>query len=681
MHVSQFSRLTLAFSVFLGLTLTLNLPAQSASQSGLDLSAIDKSANPCDDFYQYACGGWIKSNPIPADESSWGRFNVLNENNQKILRGILEDSAARTDRSPIDQQIGAFYKSCLDESTLEALGRKPIEPELDRISKITNHKDLLAEVVRLQGHQTPVLFTFGSVPDPKNAKLEIADLDQGGLGLPEKDFYLRSDQRSEDLRKKYVAHVAKMFALLGLTPVEAQKKASTVMTLETAMAKVSMDVTSRRDPQNVIHKMSVSELKKLSPEFDYAEYFPALGAPHFQTLNVDVPAFIQGVSQLLASHTLQEWRDYLSWHVVHSNAVYLSKPFLEENFDFFGRTLSGTPEMRPRWKRCVSTVDGELGEALGKKYVEKTFGEQGKARTLELVHEIEAEMSKDIDSLTWMSPATKKEAQIKLQAVTNKIGYPDKWRDYSSIKVLSDDYFGNVMRANEFEERRDLNKINQPVDRAEWSMTPPTVNAYYDSTANNINFPAGILQAPFYSNAAGDPANYGAIGAVIGHELTHGFDDQGRQYDAEGNLKDWWSKDDEEQFKKLADCFVNEYGGFSPVPGVELNGRLTLGENTADNGGIHLAYAALLDTLKKKGVALTSEADGFTPQQQFFIGFAQVWCNNERPEETRVLVQTDPHSPDRFRTNGVVVNMPEFGQAFACKNTDKMYAVHACRVW
>jgi endothelin-converting enzyme/putative endopeptidase len=671
-------------AIFLGILSTFALAvshAQSSSPSGLDLSAIDKSVNPCDDFYQYACGTWLKDNPIPPDESSWGRFNVLHENNEKILRGILEDSAAHTDRSPIDQKIGAFYQSCMDEATLNRLGKQPLQPDLDRIEKITSRTELLAEVVSLQKQQTQVLFNFGSTPDPTNATDTIADLDQGGLGLPEKDFYLRTDPHSVELRKQYVAHIGKMFQLLGLAPADADKQANAVMSLETDLAKVSLDVTSRRDPKNVVHKMSMKELAVLSPDFNFSAYFSDMGAPPFQTLNVDVPTFIKGLSQLLESRPIRDWKDYLRWHLIHSNAIYLSDTFLTENFNFYGRILSGTPEMRPRWKRCVNVVDDELGEALGKKYVDKTFGEQGKARTLELVHEIEAEMSKDIESLKWMSPQTKAEAQIKLRAVTNKIGYPDKWRDYSSVKVIPDDYFGDILRANQFEVHRELSKINKPVDRSEWGMTPPTVNAYYDPSENNINFPAGILQAPFYSNSAGDPANYGAIGAVIGHELTHGFDDEGRQFDAEGNLKDWWSKQDEEAFKKLADCFVNEYGSFSPTPGIELNGRLTLGENTADNGGIHLAYAALLDVHNKKGVSLTALVDGYTPQQQFFIGFAQVWCNNERPEEARVLAQTDPHSPGRFRANGVVSNMPEFSQAFSCKSTDKMFAVRACRVW
>lgn len=680
MFPTQFARLILAAGAVCGFG-AISLYAQTPTASGLELSAIDKSVNPCDDFYQYACGAWMKNNPIPADESSWGRFNVLNENNEKILHSILEDSAAHMDRSPTDQKIGGFYKACMDEPALNELGVSPLKPDLARIAQIADLKQLVEAVAYLHKQDTSALFRFGSSPDPNNARQTIADLDQGGLGLPEKDFYFRTDARSEEIRKKYVAHVAKMFVLLGSSEADSQKKAATIMEIETALAKASLDVTSRRDPQSVVHKLSTSELEKLSPGFDFAQYFTSVGAPAFQTLNVDVPDFIKGMSDTLKVRPISDWRDYLTWHLVHSKARFLSQPFVEESFDFYGRTLSGTPELRPRWKRCVTSVDNELGEALGKKYVDQTFGEQGKARTLELVHEIEAEMAKDIDSIAWMSAATKKQAHIKLAAVANKIGYPDKWRDYSSVKIDPNDYYGDVVRANNFDVQRDLAKINKPVDRGEWEMTPPTVNAYYDPTQNNINFPAGILQTPFYSNAASDPVNYGAIGAVIGHELTHGFDDSGRQFDADGNLKDWWTKQDEEKFKKLADCFVNEYGSFSPTQGVELNGRLTLGENTADNGGVHLALAALLDILKKKGVALTATTDGYTPEQAFFLGFAQVWCNNERPEQTRVNTQTDPHSPGRFRVNGVVVNMPEFGKAFSCKNTDKMYAAHSCRVW
>ena len=398
-----------------------------------------------------------------------------------------------------------------------------------------------------------------------------------------------------------------------------------------------------------------------------------LKSPEFTKLNVSVPDFVKGLDQVLADSDMSAVQDYLAWHYIHASARLLSKALVDENFDFYGRTLTGTEQQKPRWKRCVSATDDELGEALGRKFVEKTFGAEGKDRTLKMVGEIELQMGRDIDSLTWMSPETKKEAHVKLQAVTNKIGYPDKWRDYSSIEIVASDYFNNWYRANEFENKRQLDKIGQPVDRAEWAMTPPTVNAYYDPTQNNINFPAGILQPPFYSNKAGDAVNYGAVGHVIGHELTHAFDDEGRQFDAEGNLKNWWRKNDETEFKKLADCFVNEYGSFSPVPGIELNGRLTLGENTADNGGVRLAYLALLDDLTKEKKPLNSEVDGYTEAQQFFLGFAQVWCENQRPEESRLLAQTDPHSPTKFRVDGVVPNLPEFSAAFGCKAPDPMF--------
>lgn len=666
------------------LLLALLAPAALVGQSlstGIDQSAIDKSADPCKDFYQYACGNWVKNNPIPPDESSWGRFDVLQEHNQEALRGILEESEKHQNESSIDQKIGGFYQSCMDEALIEQKGTAPLTSELERISHISNASDLLDEVTRLQERQIGVFFTFDSTPDPKNATQTIAEIDQGGLGLPERDFYTRTDAKSEEIRQKYIAHIAKMFVLSGDSQADAGKKAAAVMAIETELAKASLDVTSRRDPQLLVHEMPKAELVNLSPGFSFGKFFTQANTPTFTTLNVAVPDFVKAMSNLLAHDSLDDLKTYLAWHFLNASARLLPKAFVQENFDFFSHTLSGTAEIKPRWKRCVSATDDELGEALGRKFVEKTFGEQGKDRTLDMVHEIEHEMANDIQSITWMSPETKREALVKLHAVANKIGYPDKWRDYSSVDIVDGDYFGNWYRANQFEAHREWNKIGKPVDRTEWGMTPPTVNAYYNPTENNINFPAGILQPPFYSNSADEAVNYGAIGVVIGHELTHGFDDQGRKFDADGNLKDWWQKADEDRFEKLANCFVKQYNAFTPVDNVHLNGKLTLGENTADNGGIRLAYSALLDDLARKNIAVTKKTDGYTEAQQFFLGFAQVWCENIRPEEQRLAAQIDPHSPGKFRVDGVVSNTPQFSTAFGCKAGDAMYASRGCRVW
>jgi len=651
------------------------------SQSGLDLSAIDKSADPCKNFYQYACGGWLKANPIPPDEASWGRFDVLFESNQKILRSILEDSAAHMERSSTDQKVGGFYQSCMAEDEIQKLGATPLRPELERIAAIATRGDLLKEIARLHALQVQVFFDFSASPDPDNARRNIANLDQGGLGLPEKDFYFRPDARSEEIRQKYVAHIGKMLQLSGTAPPVAVKQAAEIMRIETALAKGSLDITSRRNPKLLVHRMSVSQIDSEWPAFSFREYFRAVQAPAFSALNVSVPSFQKSLNEVLANEALANLKAYLAWHFISASARLLTQSFVDENFDFYSRTLTGASQLRPRWKRCVSAVDDELGEALGRLFVERTNAQEGKARTLQIVAAIEEQMKRDINSIAWMSPATKKRAQVKLAAVTRKIGFPDHWRDYSSVKIAGSDYFGNWYRANQFESRRDMAKIGQLVDRNEWEMTPPTVNAYYSPTENNINFPAGILRPPFYSNDARDAVNYGAVGSVIGHELTHGFDDEGRQFDADGNLKDWWLKSDRDRFVKLADCFVNQYGGYSPVPGAEINGRLTLGENTADNGGIRLAYLALLDDLGAKSIPLGEKQDTFTQAQQFFLGFAQVWCENERPEAARLQVETDPHAAAEFRVDGTVSNMPEFSQAFSCKAGDKMVAVKACRVW
>jgi putative endopeptidase len=659
----------------------LGLCAVAKAQSGLDLTSIDKSADPCNDFYQYACGGWMNANPIPPEEASWGRFDVLFENNQKILRSILEDSATHQDRSTIDQKVGGFYQACMNEDDIEKLGAAPLQPELNRIDALAGRADLPAEIVRLHDEQVQVFFNFSSEPDPDNARRNIADLDQGGLGLPEKDFYFRTDARSEEIRQKYVAHIAKMLQLTGIAQELAAKQASEIMRIETALAKGSLDITARRDPKLLVHRQSVADLAAQSSAFSFPEYFKALKVPAFTTLNVSVPGFQKALNDLFANEPMANLKAYMAWHYISASARLLPHAFVDENFEFYSRTLTGASQLRPRWKRCVNATDDELGEALGRLFVERTHAEEGKARTLQIVTAIEEQMKRDITAISWMGAATKKRAIEKLAAVARKIGYPDKWRDYSSVKIVNGDYFGNWYRANQFESRREIAKIGQPVDRMEWGMTPPTVNAYYNPSENNINFPAGILQPPFYSNGARDAVNYGAVGSVIGHELTHGFDDEGRQYDADGNLKDWWQKNDRDRFIKLSDCFVNQYGGYSPVSGAEVNGRLTLGENTADNGGLRLAYLALLDVLAKKALPLTGKEDGYTQTQQFFLGFAQVWCENQRPESARLQIETDPHAPAKFRVDGTVSNMPEFGKAFGCKATDKMETAKACRVW
>jgi putative endopeptidase len=661
------------------LLLTALLALPMAAQVRFDVGAMDKSADPCSDFYQYACGNWIKNNPIPADQARWGRFSELEERNRETLRAIL-DEAAKPDpgRDAVTRQIGDYYAACMDEKGIDAKGLKPIQPDLDRIAALKDKSELAAEIARLHRIGADALFDFSSGQDFKDSTKVIAQFEQGGLGLPERDYYLKEDPESVETRHKYVAHLQKMFELAGDSPEQAKLHAGVVMKLETALAKGSLDNVSRRDPAKVYHKMTARDLQSLAPAFQWSVYFRDAGAPAFTAINVSWPDFAKAVQAEIQATSLDDWKTYLRWHLLHSSSPLLPAPFAQENFNFYGRVLTGATEQRPRWKRCVDFTDDQLGEALGRKFVERTFGAEGKQRTLDMVHKLEAALGKDIQNLDWMTPATKQQALVKLKAITNKIGYPERWRDYSSVVISRDDAMGNNNRADQFEFRRRLQKIGQPVDRLEWDMTPPTVNAYYDPLMNNINFPAGILQPPFYDNGMDDAVNYGGIGMVIGHELTHGFDDEGRQFDAKGNLDDWWTEVDAKAFAERAACIADEYSSISPAAGLHINGKLTLGENTADNGGVRVAYMALMDSLAGKTPA---KIDGFTPEQRFFLAFGQVWCTNQRPEHLRLQVQTDPHSPAKYRVNGVVVNMPEFQKAFSCKAGAPMVKNSACRVW
>jgi putative endopeptidase len=656
-------------------TVLARAQSQSAA-SGLQLDAIDRSADACTDFYQFACGGWVAKNPVPADRASWGRFEELQERNNDTLHKILETAATGAD--PSSKKIGDYYASCMDEAAIDAKGARPLDPLLKKIDALTSATALAPLVAELHTIGVNPFFSFGAEADFKDASVEMAIADQGGMGLPDRDYYTRDDAKSVELRKQYVEHVGKMAALAGAPPDQANAAAQDVMKLETALARNALDAVNRRDPNKIYHKLSTAELQALTPQFEWQRYFAGIGAPPIYALNVTEPDFFKALGQTLASTPIGEIKAYLRWHLAHASAAVLAKGFVDENFRFYGTALTGAKELRPRWKRCVQYTDGDLGEALGQAFVKEAFGPQAKADTLRMVHELEAALEADINSLPWMTDATRKEAQVKLHAISNKIGYPEKWRDYSGLNIARGDALGNSQRSNAFEFHRQLNKIGKPVDKNEWSMTPPTVNAYYNPLENNINFPAGILQPPFYSAKADAAVNFGGAGAVIGHEMTHGFDDQGRQFDARGNLKDWWTPADAKAFEERAQCFVDEYAGFTAVDEVKVNGRLTLGENTADNGGLRIALMAYLSRVVNEPAATL---DGFTPEQRVFLGWGQVWCENVRPERARMLAQTNPHSPGHYRVNGVVSNMPEFQKAFSCKAGAPMVRQTQCRVW
>jgi endothelin-converting enzyme/putative endopeptidase len=648
----------------------------------LDIPSMDRTADPCVDFYQYTCGGWMKNNPIPPDQSRWSVYGKLANDNLQFLWGILDDlakpAAGGASRTATQQKIGDYFASCMDVTAIDKRGAEPIAPALKQIAEMKSKAEFgkwLASQ-HLKGAHT--LFGFGADQDFGDATQVIAFAIGGGLGLPDRDYYLKTDAKSVEQREKYLEHVAKMLGLLGESPAQAKADATIVMRMETALAKASLSRVDKRDPYKLFHKMAPADFERLTPSLDWKSYLGGMGVGGVQTLNVTEPEFFKAVEAELQGESLENWKVYFRWHVVNGQAQFLSTPFVDEDFAFNRKYLRGVAEQKPRWKRCVGDVDHLLGEALGEEFVARTFTPKTKQETERMTELIEKAMAEEINGLDWMSPETKKQALVKLNGIRNKVGYPDKWRDYSRVKIKADDFFGSYRSAASFEVHRDLNKIGKPVDRNEWGMTPPTVNAYYNPQMNDINFPAGVLQPPLYDPKLDDAPNYGNTGSTIGHELTHGFDDEGRQFDAAGNLKDWWTAEDAKKFEEKINCVRDQFAEYVVVDDIKINSKLTSGEDVADLGGTLLAYMAWREATKE--MKLESQ-DGFTPDQRFFVGFAQWACENARPEDLRANAIIDPHSPGKYRINGIVSDLPEFQKAFGCKAGQPMVKARACKVW
>ncbi len=676
--------------LLLGATLTAQGSTRSAAQANppvpytpsLDPMAMDRTADPCVDFYQFACGGWMKNNPIPPDQSSWSTYGKMQDENRALLRALLEQFAPGTlGRTPNQQKIGDYYGACMAEPEIERRGAQALAPQMEAIAKIASINDLAAVVA--DSHRTmvvlgPILFSLRAEQDARDATETIAGIDQAGLGLPDRDYYLKDDERSVTMRTKYASHVARVFQLLGDAPAVAAANAQTVLRLETGLATGQMSRVERRNPDSTYHRLPRTKLEEMTPSWPWDAYFTQMGIPQIADLNIAAPGYFAALERQLTGVPLNDWKAYLRWHTARLASPYLGAAFVDADFAFFSQTLAGAQQLQPRWKRCVGRVDRHLGEALGQVYVEKYFTADTRARTLRMVQQVEAAMEDDIKQLAWMSAETKAQAIEKLRGVTNKIGHPERWRDYSSVRISAGDFFGDARNAMAFEVARQLVKIGKPLVRGEWYLSPPTVNANYDAQMNEINFPAGQLQPPAFDPTMDDAPNYGNTGATIGHELTHGFDDSGRLFDAKGNRRDWWTPADGAEFEHRASCLVDQYSSFVAVDDVKVNGKLTLGENVADLGGVILAYRAwITETAGKNPPA----KDGLSPLQRFFVGYAQSWCANTRPEAARMRAITNSHSPEKYRTNGVVSNMPEFAQAFSCKAGQPMVKAPACKVW
>jgi putative endopeptidase len=645
----------------------------------LDVNNLDRSVDPCTDFYKFACGGWQQHNPIPADEAGWDVYAKLANDNQQFLWGILEEDAKATSRTPVQQKVGDYFAACMNTSAIDALGAKPIAPTLLRIDSLTTRPQLLAALTTLD-HTTMGNFFWraNTGQNAVDASTIIVGVGAGGLGLPDRDYYLKTDLKSVKIREQYVAYIQQLLQLAGEPVTQAKSDADATLKIETALAKASLTRVERRDPHKTYHFMPITDLEKLTPSVNWPAFFAAEGAPNLQKLNVSQPEFMKAVESELTSEPVANLRAYLRFHALTAAASYLSHPFEQASFDFYSKTLRGVQAMPPRWKTCTRGVDRNLGEALGQEFVRRTFSADTKIKTHLMTEQIESAMQQEIEGLDWMSPDTKAEALRKLHAIRNKIGYPDHWRDYTALDVKPMDYFGNTVRSNHFETAREWNKLGKPVDRDEWGMTPPTVNAYFNPQMNDINFPAGVLQPPLYDPKEDDAPNYGQTGATIGHELTHAFDDEGRQFDDKGNLRDWWTPQDAKGFEQRIDCQRDQYAQFVVVDDIHINSKLTSGEDVADLGGTLLAYIAWKK--QTEGQTLTP-AEGFTPDQRFWVGMAQWACSNERPENLRVNAATDPHSPAFARINGVVSNIPQFQKAFGCKVGQPMVHTPSCKVW